>query len=148
MQKYLVNSTYCIYLLELRQLYFDESIFTIKEVVDEVKHETGVVIEMSLAKPKKVRLQEKSDFLSHVELVLLQTAKAIDCILVSDDKRLITIAHKEGVRALDTPHFLHRLLIERKLSEEQILHALNKLKPLYNREYVIEKVIKDIKNWR
>ena len=148
MRKYLVNSTYCINLLDLQELYFNESIFTIKEVVEEVKHERGLVIEPLLISAKKAGLQVKGNLLSNTDIALLQTSKSMDLILVTDDQKLITAAHKNGVHPLDTPHFVHRLLIENKLTEEKAVDILNRLKSRYNRVYVIDKVIKDIKNWR
>lgn len=148
MRKYLVNSTYCVYLLDLRRLYFDSSIATIKDVIEEVKLERSVSIEASLVPIKKTTIKGKTGQLSTTDLLLLQTAKAMDYILVSDDQKLIKAAHNNDVHTLDTPHFLHRSLIEGKWSEEKTMDALNRLKPIYNRVYVIDKVIKDIKNWR
>lgn len=50
------NSTYCVYLLDLRQLYFDESIVTINDVIEEVKHERSISIEAHLVPAKKTYL--------------------------------------------------------------------------------------------
>ena len=147
MRKYLVNSTYCVYLLDLRELYFDESIVTINNVVEEVKHERGVVIEAPLIPIKKTSVGGKTDLLSNTDLALLQTAKVMNYILVTDDKNLIKAAHHNSVQTIDTPHFMHRLLMENKWSEEKTINILNRLKSIHNRIYIIEKVIKDIKNW-
>ncbi|MBI5227197.1 hypothetical protein HY988_01295 [Candidatus Micrarchaeota archaeon] len=147
MRKYLVNSTYCIYLTDLKGLYFDDSISTIKEVVEEIKQERGVTVGISLVQNKKVNLKANNEALSPVDLNLLQTAMALDYILVTDDQKLLKIAHRNGAHGIDTPHFIHRLVMESKLSEEKALEILNQLKSIYNRTYVIEKVIRDIKKW-
>jgi len=147
MRRYLVNATYCIYLSDIGQLYFDKSIYTIQDVVDEVKLERNIEINPSLVKSKKVNLQLKSNLLSNTDINLLQTAKAMDYILVTDDKGLIAIAYHNGVHPLDSPHFIHRLLIENKWTKEKAINTLNQLKSFYNRKYIIEKVIKDIQNW-
>jgi rRNA-processing protein FCF1 len=147
-RKYLVNTTYCIYMLDAQTLYYDQSIFTIKEVIEEVEHERGILIDIPLIKPKATIVTSHSKFLSSVDIMLLQTAKEMNYVVVSDDQKLISDAHKHNIDALDTPHFIHRLLIEKKWSEEQAIDILNKLKAYYNRTYVLDRVIKDIKNWR
>jgi len=148
MRRYLVNSTYCIYLLDLKALYFDQSVSTLREVVEEVMHEKTVEVEATLVPFKKASVLVRGNFLSSTDLALLQTSKATDCILVTDDQKLISAAHENQIHALDTPHFIHRLLIEGKWTEEKAIDILDQLKPIYNRGYVIDKVIKDIKNWR
>ncbi|HIH22161.1 TPA: hypothetical protein HA238_00355 [Candidatus Micrarchaeota archaeon] len=148
MRKYLVNSTYCIYLLDIGEFYSNEAIFTIKEVAEEIGHERGIELTVPLTQTKKTSLQIKSHLLSNTDILLLQTAKAMDFILVTDDQKIIIEANRNGVHALDTPHFIHRLLVENKWAEERAFNALNKLRSLYNRGYIIDKVIKDITNWR
>ena len=135
-------------MLDLQQLYFDNSICTIEKVIEEVGYERNIVIEAPIIPAKKTNLEIKGNFLSNTDSLLLQTAKFMDYILVSDDQKLIKTANKNDVHALDTPHFLHMLLIENKWSEEKAMNVLNRLKSIYNRIYVVDKVIKDIKNWR
>ncbi len=148
MAKYLVNSTYCIYLLDVSTPYFDDDIFTINEVANEVTNERGVKIDAKTIASRKATVIVRSQRLSEVDLKMLETAKAGNYILVSDDKKLITAARDNKVKAIDTPHFMHRLLIEKKLSEEKVKGILMNLKGKYNRTYVIEKVLRDIENWR
>lgn len=148
MRKFLVNSTYCIYLSDIRQLYFDSDIATIIDVVEEVKHEREILIEAPLVPARKTSLEIRANLLSNTDLLLLQTAKVMNYVLVTDDQKLIATAHKNGVQPLDTPHFIHLLLIKNKWSEEKTMDVLNQLKPVYNRIYIIDKVIKDIRNWR
>ncbi|MBI5159142.1 hypothetical protein HY992_03410 [Candidatus Micrarchaeota archaeon] len=148
MQKYLVNSTYCIYMLDIGQLYFDESVETIRDVAEEVLHEKGVVVAASIVPIKKAVVQGKTELLSDADLALLRTAKASDRVLVTDDQKLGVVACRNGVRRLDTPHFIHRLVIEGKWPEEKAVDALGRLKAAYNRVHVVDKVMHDIRNWR
>ncbi len=148
MAKYLVNSTYCIYLLGAAVPYFDEDVFTINEVANEVTNESGIKIDAKTIASRKATIIVRSQRLSTVDTIMLETAKAGNYILVSDDKKLITAARDNKVKAIDTPHFIHRLLIEEKLPEAKVKEILIRLKEKYNRTYVIEKVLKDIENWR
>src|SRR3989338_6353814 len=146
MRKYIVNSTYCIYMLQPSQLYFDESILTTDSVIQEVKYEKNISIEIHTVPVKKINITGKTDKLSDTDLELLCTAKAMSCVLVSDDKNLIKAAQGNNVYTLDTPHFIHKLLMDNKWTEEKGIEVLNKLRNFYNRVYVIDKVLKNIKN--
>jgi hypothetical protein len=132
----------------MHQLYLDESILTINDVIDEVFHELSVKIDVCPVAKKKVQICGKLEPLSSTDLAMLQTAKAMEYVLVTDDQKLIKAAHQNHVPAIDTPHFIHLLVIDAKLPEEKALAMLNQLKTIYNREYVINKVIKDIAKWK
>lgn len=147
MWKYLVNSTYCVYMLDVKRLHFSDSVFTISRVVEEVRHERGL-IDAPLVGFHKAEVDVESKMLSDTDMELLQTAKAMDFVLVTDDKKLIAASHLNNVRVLDTPHFLHRLLIEGKWDENTTLSVLEELRNFYNRSHVIDRVVKDIENWR
>ena len=56
MRKYIVNSTYCIYLVEIHELYFDSTVVTIQLVAKEVEYECGVRIEIQSVQVKKTPL--------------------------------------------------------------------------------------------
>jgi len=148
MRKYLVNATYCIYLTGIRQFYSDESIMTIKEVVDEIKHELSIKPDVIVVTKKKTKIHGKLDPLSSTDSAMVQTAKAMECVLVTDDQKLIKVACQNKVHAIDTPHFIHLLVIEGKWPEEKALGTLEQLRGVYNREHIISKVIKDIHEWR
>lgn len=147
MQKYLVNSTYCIYMCELNSHYYDDSICTLEEVIKEVLHEKGVKINLAIVPVRKSNIQIVNEILSNTDKNLLHTSKIMNYVLVTDDKKLIKEAKKNDLHILDTPHFLHRLLKEGKLPKQHVLNVLESLRPLYNRSYILDKVIKDITNW-
>ncbi len=134
-------------MLDVKRLYFGDSAFTIKQVVEEVMCERGPIAPPLVAS-RRARVEVKSKMLSDTDLELLQTAKAMNFVLVTDDKKLIAAAHLNNVRVLDTPHFLHRLLIDGKWDESTTLGVLGELKNFYNRSHVIDRVVKDIENWR
>ena len=150
MKVYLVNTTFSVYMLDIKESEIFRYVKTLNGVTEEVKHLRKTDINIEQLKAEKAEIEEKSElrYLSPVDLSLLQTAKSTDYVLVTDDRKLAKAAEKNDVMVLSTPRLISELAFDGIISYEEAERILSDLKAVYIRVDAIDKTIKNLKNWR
>ena len=149
----LVNTTTLVYLYQTRPALAGRlGIATIRDVAVELGHMLGdseakeLLQGVEVTGVRKARLASaQGKWLSETDVRLLGTAKALNAVLVTDDKKLMAAAKENGVDSEDTPHFIESL--GGKLRKEEALDLLDRLAPLYLRRKVIERARERIERW-
>ena len=150
MKIYIANSTVSVYLLDIKEADILAHTKTIQAVKEEVMHLRNKELPVDEIKIEKSKIEDTPElpYLSFVDRSLLETAKARNAVLITDDRKLANAAKKNNVMVLNTPRFISELAFDNFLSYEKAEQVLMDLKPLYIRVAIIEKVIKNLKNWR
>ena len=151
MAKYLVNTTFLVYMTNLQEIEtFAGQIQSIKEVVQELKYLKQIEQKITEVKIEKAELIPDAELenLSDVDLKLLETAKTRKDVLITDDRKLAKIASRNKVMVLNTPRFICVLTFARIISYEKAQELLYELRSIYVRSHTVKKSIKDLEKWR
>ena len=151
MKNYIVNTTFVTYMSDIHENEFFQYVETIREVKEEILHLRRINdIEIDEIKKENADLIKDKAFgyLSDVDCILLETSKAHKKILVTDDKKLVKTAMLNEVMVLNTPRLITTLAFNGAISYEKALDTLQRLRVYYNRKKALDKVIKDLENWR
>ncbi len=120
----------------------------IKEVLDEAKYliKDPVVLNKVLSKmapvnAAKSRLVADDEALSQVDSLLIQTASENNFFLVSDDKKLLSIAKANKCRAVTTPRLIE-WLAGKSIEKEEAVEMLDRLRETYIRKKAVDVVLR------
>ena len=153
--KYLSNATFLTYVVKAcPQMLEGLGLCTIRAVLDEVRNnvfdpffeancERIIYI---VSKKKQVDLN-KEDLrkISAVDRELLFSANAIDCLLITDDRALRSLAKENGIKTLITPTFIELLVQRGGFDNDNGVQMLESITPFYIRKKLISKSIKRLK---
>ena len=158
--QYIVNATFLINTIKT-DIGIIESIElnTIQNVIEEVEIELGFGVKNEINiniltvedKKKQIKvLKSNQRMLSFTDLKLLKTAyvQKKNCILVTDDKQLRSIAKNFQIRCYTTPLFIAFMMKKKLIAKEKGISFLNDLKEYYIRPKDVVKILKHIKKWR
>lgn len=158
--QYVVNATFIINISRTNIGIIENiEIYTIKEIIEEVNNELGIRINEHLnikpisSKISKGKLKistSKRRYLSAIDIKLLNVTHANkkNCILVTDDKQVRTIAKGNSIRSYTTPQCIGYMVKNKLVTLDEGISFLNDLKEIYIRPKDIEAVLKRIKKWR
>ena len=158
--RYVVNATFIINISRTNIGIIENiEIHTIKEIIEEVYNELGIRIDEHLnIKPMSSKISKgklkistsKRRYLSAIDIKLLNVAYANkkNCILVTDDKQVRTIAKGNSIRSYTTPQYIGYMIKNKLVTLNEGISFLNDLKGIYIRPKDIEMVLKRIKKWR
>jgi rRNA maturation endonuclease Nob1 len=155
--RYITNATFIINIASTNIGVIENiEIQTIKEIIKEVNNEMGIRIEehaniKTISSKGNLNISKsKRRYLSTIDIKLLNVAYANkkNCILVTDDKRVRTIAKANNIRSNTTPQFISFMIRNKVLTFDEGLLYLSDLKKIYIRPKDIDKVLVRIKRWK
>ena len=150
MEKYLINTTVTIYLIDIAEINIVANFYTINDVIEEASNLRNVKIDIRLMESNNVDLTETPllKYLSETDLKLLQTAKSHDMVLVTDDKKLAKVAKINNVRIIDTPRLISTMAFNGSVQYNTAREMLKRLDIIYNRKQIVKKTLQDLEEWR
>ena len=158
--QYIVNATFLINTIKTNISIIDAlELNTIQNVLDEVETELGIGIESEInikilnTRVKKDQItipKSKQRMLSFTDIKLLQIAyeRKKNCMLVTDDKQLRSIAKSFKIRCYTTPLFIAFMIKNDLIPKDSGISFLNDLKEYYIRPKDVMIVLKNITKWR
>lgn len=150
-----VNATFLIYAIRTDVSLLKElDLATTRGVAMEVENELGIDLEGLGVRIKpgesNARIpEEKREFLSETDLNLIGLAfkKRRRCMLVTDDRRLRSVAKDSKLKCYTTPLFIASMFREGKMSKDRCIAFLKALRDIYIRKGDIEMILKRIEVW-
>jgi predicted nucleic acid-binding protein len=127
---------------------------TIRAVLDEVRNNVfDSFFEANcerlihiVSKKKQVDLnKDELRKISAVDRELLFSANAVDCLLITDDRAVRSLAKENGIKTLITPTFIELLVQRDKFDSDKGVRMLESITPFYIREKLISKSIRRLK---
>ncbi len=158
--RFIVNATFIINISRTNIGIIENiEIHTIKEIIKEVNNELGIRIDEHVnikpisSKTSKEKLKistSKRRTLSAIDIKLLHVAYADkkNCIMVTDDKQVRTIAKGNSIRSFTTPQYIGYMIKNKLVTLNEGISFLNDLEKIYIRPKDIEAVLKRIKKWK
>jgi len=158
--QYIVNATFIINVSRTDVGIMENmEVSTIKEVIEETTYELGIKISdhvdiksiSTKTTKEKLRIPSaKRKLLSSIDIKLLNVAYANrkNCILITDDKQIRTMAKTNHVRSFTAPQYIAYMIKNKMIDANEGISFLNNLKRIYIRPKDIDAVLKSIKKWR